>query len=319
MSLILVIEDNDMVRDMLVEMLNRLEYEVVSASDGEDGLRKAIDLSPDIVLLDITLPKLDGYDICRILKSDEKTRRIPVLMITGISEKKQKLKGIELGADGFLTKPVDMQELLVRIRSLIKMKKLNEELENVDNILSALVSIIDAKDAYTHNHSSRVKEISFLIAVKLSFTKEQLSILNKAAELHDIGKIGVSEVILNKVEKLTEEEFDSIRKHSCIGEELCKPLKSLNPILKIIRHHHERYDGKGYPDGIKGEEIPIEARVIAVVDSYDAMATDRPYRGKLSMEKILSELNQGKGTQWDEKVVNCFLDLLKSGKIEDKS
>lgn len=307
---VLIIEDNQYTREMLSNMLERLSFQTATAIDGEVGLQKAFEIKPDVILLDINLPKIDGYEICRILKTNKDTRFIPIIMITGMAQKREKLKGIEVGADEFLAKPFDTEELLVRIRALVKTKKLNEELENVDNILSALVSIIGAKDSYTSEHSSRVEKVSVLVARKLAFSEELISILAKAAGLHDIGKIGVSEIILNKTTPLTDEEFDSIKKHPTIGEELCHPLTSLRPILKIIRHHHERYDGKGYPDGIGYEDIPIEARIIAVADSYDAMAADRPYRKRLSDEKIIEELNNGKGKQWDRKIVDCMLELL---------
>ena len=315
MSRILIIEDDDQVREVLKDMLERLNYDVITAADGEEGFKKAAEFETDIILLDITLPGINGYEICRSFKANTETRLIPVVMITAMTEKKERIKGIRSGADDFLTKPFDRQELFVRIRSLIKVKNLNEEMESVDNILSVLISIIDAKDSYTRNHSDRVKNLSMRIAEKLSFPSDRLLILEKAADLHDIGKIGVSDLILNKQGLLNDEEFESVKQHSCIGERLCSPLKALKPILKIIRHHHERYDGGGYPDGVNGEDIPIEARVIALADSYDAMASDRPYRGKLSAEKILSELNAGKGTQWDEKAVNCLIDLLNDGQI----
>jgi len=312
---ILVVEDELDVATIMQQYLTRLGFLAFSAADGEEALKKVTEIKPDIILLDVMLPKLNGYEVCKRLKESEKTRLIPIIMVTALGEKEQKIKGIESGADEFLTKPIDREEFLARARSLLKVKFLNEQLETAETILYALVGVLDAKDAYTSGHTERVTEFATKLANELELPQDEVDLINKAARLHDIGKIGVSDVILNKPGALTEEEFEHIKTHPVVGERICEPLKSLQPVLKIIRHHHERWDGRGYPDGIKGDIIPYGARVIAVADSYDAMAADRPYRKRLPDERIINIFKAGAGTQWDEKITHAFMRMLEEKRI----
>lgn len=312
---ILIVDDNVELVKLMEFNLSLLGFHVLSAFDGEEALKKIDEAKPDLILLDITMPKMDGYEVCRRIKENKETRLIPVVLITALGKKEEKIKGLEAGANDFLTKPVDESELIARINALIKLKTITEELESVENILFTLVNVIDAKDSYTRGHSERVTRLAVLLAERLGLSKEQINTLEKAAQLHDIGKIGIPEAVLNKPGALTNEEFEEVKTHSPLGEKICSPLKTLQPLLDIIRHHHERYDGKGYPDGLKGEEISIEARIIAVVDSYDAMASDRPYRERLSKEAIINNIKKGSGSQWDKNVAEAFLRILEENII----
>ncbi len=313
---VMIVDDDFELCRFMSQFLSRQGFLTFTASDGEEGLKKTEEICPDLILLDAMMPQMSGYEVCKRLKDNEKTRLIPVIMITGAGEKEMKIKGIEAGVDDFITKPADHEELIARVRSLIRVKTLNDQLENVENVLYTLVNIIDAKDSYTRGHSERVTKFALVLAKEMSFSRENLNLLEKASKLHDIGKIGVPEAILNKPAALTEEEFNEIKKHPAIGEKICSPMKTLGPILKILRYHHERFDGKGYPDGMKGNDIPLEARIIAVVDSFDAMATDRPYRKKLEKERIIAIFKSGLGSQWDEKIANIFIKMLEDGKVE---
>ncbi|MBF0103910.1 MAG: HD domain-containing protein [Deltaproteobacteria bacterium] len=312
MQKILLIEDNVLVRAFLKELLLNEGYQVSIATDMALGVQKAQLIEPDLILVDISHPKIEDREISPVLRQHEKTHSIPMIMITDPDEDNQQMRELKSKADEIIIRPFDEKELLAKVATFIKKENDDDEMENMTDVLSVLISIIDARDSYTRRHSRRVKNISLRIGEKLSLSTHQLSILKKASELHDIGKIGICDFVLNKKGRLTKEEFESIKEHSTIGERLCTPLKSLSPILKIIRHHHERYDGQGYPDGLKKETIPLEARIIAVADSYDAMSSDRPYRSKLSTQKIKSEFLAGRGSQWDDKIVDCFLDILNS-------
>ncbi|MBI4845051.1 MAG: response regulator [Candidatus Omnitrophica bacterium] len=307
---ILLVDDDEQLVGLMRQNLELEGYEIICAYDGDEALEKAEQVQPDIILLDVTMPKKTGFEVCRILKERPQTRFTPIVLVTALGRREEKIKGIESGADDFLSKPVSQEELLARIKSLIKVKKMHEELEEIENILYTLINIIDAKDAYTRSHCERVTSLAVLLAQELKLSNEQISLIEKAAKLHDIGKIGIPESILNKPGALTVEEFNVIKQHSVFGEKICEPLRSLRPVLKIIRHHHEHFDGTGYPDGLSGEKIPLEARVIAIADGYDAMATNRPYRNALLQAEIVDILHEGSGSQWDPDITKAFLKMI---------
>ena len=306
-SRILVVDDDVLNVKLIEAYLIPEEYDILTAYDGEEALKKVEEESVDLILLDIMLPKINGYEVCQQLKAREDLRLIPIIMITALDEREDKIKGIETGADDFLTKPVDKGELLARIKSLLRVKYLNEQLENVEAVLFFLANLIEAKDPYTKDHTKRVAKYAERLAKEAGLSLEQQNLLRKAGTLHDIGKIGVPEAILNKPGPLAEEEFNRMKEHSVLGEKICNPLKSMSCIVNIIRHHHERFDGNGYPDGLKGEEIPIGARIMAIVDSFDAMILDRPYRKKMAREKAIEILKEEAGKQWDPKLVEIFI------------
>ena len=318
-SRILVVDDEPLNVKLLEALLIPINYEVIRAFNGEEALSLVSKVDVDLVLLDIMMPGLDGYEVCRYLKASEATRLIPVVMVTALDDIEARVKGIEVGADDFLTKPPNKVELLARIKSLINVKSLNDRLASFDNVLFSLAGAVEAKDAYTQGHIQRVANMAVTIGKKMGLSESEIESVRIGGILHDIGKIGVSRQILNKPGRLTVKERELMETHPDIGYRICLPLKkNLGPALEVIRYHHEKLDGSGYPDRLKGKEISTVARVMAVVDIYDALVTERPYRKGMANEKALDILRQeaieGK---LDKKVVEALIELVSRGEIHD--
>ncbi len=305
-DLVLVVDDEPVNRKLAQELLTSRGYRVAVATDGEEAVSKVRTIRPDLILLDVLMPRLDGIQACRILKQDDDTRLIPVVLLTALASMEDRVAGIEAGADDFLTKPFNRVELLARVHSLIRVKHLNDQLERTENILFALAAAVEAKDPYTEGHLHRLEEYASQISTVLALPARTQQVNRYGALLHDIGKIGIPEAILNKPGKLTPEEFAIIQRHTEIGERICRPLRFGAAIAPIVRGHHERWDGGGYPDGLAGEAIPLCARIVAVADAFDAMTTDRPYRKALTLKRAWEILREGAGTQWDAAVVEAF-------------
>jgi len=304
---VLVVDDNPLNVELVADNLEQEGYAVERAFSGEEALRKIGERPFDLVLLDVMMPGLSGYEVCERLKRDEKTHLLPVVMLTALDKREDKIRGIAAGADDFINKPFDRAELLIRVKSCIRTKRLTDDLETAESILVALGNAIDAKDAYTEGHAERVAHYSVAVGRKLGLSYERLRALRLGGVLHDIGKIGIPEAILNKPGPLTAEEFDVMKKHPEIGERICGPLKSLRGMLPIIRSHHERPNGSGYPDGLSGEAIPLEARIVCLADVYDALATTRSYKRAFTRERCIEILRQDttKGL-FDPVVVEAF-------------
>ncbi len=308
---ILIVDDNPVNVELLKAQLKPYPYILESAYDGEEALKKIHESPPDLVLLDLMMPKVSGYEVCRAIKQNKDTQFIPVIVITALSELDDKLKAIELGADDFLVKPFNKLELTTRIKSLLNLKELHDDLDRSENILFSLVKALEAKDGYTSGHSERVSAYAVQVARILKLDEKEIEVLRKGSLLHDIGKIGVKEEVLLKPGKLTPEEMKHIQTHPSVGFDICKPLQSLKPCLCCIRSHHERIDGQGYPDHLCDKDIPMIAKIISVVDSFDAMTTDRPYRTKMPKENALKIFEKEKKLgQWDPLVVEAFLEVL---------
>ena len=307
---ILVVDDDALMREMLVDQLVEAGYSVSTAEDGEETLAKVATESPDLILLDIIMPKLDGFEVCRRLKSDERTILIPVVMVTALTATQDRIRGIEVGADDFLSKPFNPQELMTRVRSLLRLKRHTDELENVETVLFSLAVSVEAKDPWTNQHCDRLARTSVALGKTLGLPRNQLKALQRGGMLHDLGKIATPEGILLKSGPLTGSERAVIQEHPIIGERICAPLKSLRHVLPIIRHHHERWDGHGYPDGLAGEAIPLTARILQTVDIYDALISTRPYRLGYSREQACAILQQESAKGWrDTQLVNAFVAL----------
>lgn len=300
---------------MLVETVLALEgYEIISALDGERALELVAERPPDLILLDVIMPGMSGFEVCTRLKEDERTRLIPIVMVTSLSDLQDRIRGIEVGADDFLSKPFHPAELSARVRSLLKLKQITDELEDAEDVLCTLALSVEAKDAYTEGHCERLSLYSVALGRNLGLSQEQLKALHRGGYLHDVGKIAVPESILNKKAGLTEEESRIIQEHPVIGERICKPLKSLKFVLPIIRYHHERWDGCGYPDGLRGQEIPLTARIIQTVDIYDALITARPYKPQLDIHQVVSIMRQASEEgSCDPRLIDRFIGLLQSG------
>lgn len=308
---ILIVDDSPQNMQLLEAYLTAAGYAVIGAYDGLEALAKLEeDERPDLIILDVMMPGLNGYQVCEKIKDCHDTSRIPVMMLTALTEIDDKVKGFEAGADEFLSKPVEKLELLLRVKSLLRTKHLNEDLESARDVIYTLALAIEANDPYTRGHSERVAEYGARIAERMGLLDEQVDVIRNAGILHDIGKIGVSETVLQKPGPLTDTERIAVQAHPAIGEKICKPLRSANLLLTVIRHHQERFDGDGYPDRLSGEEIPIEARIIAVADAYDAMTSPRPYRPPMSQRQVTGTLRREAGKQWDPDVVESFLELL---------
>ena len=304
---ILVVDDDAANRELLRESLVAEGLEVVTAPDGRSSLEEFARLKPDLVLLDVNMPFLDGFEVCRRLKSNPETRLTPVVLVTGLTAREDRVRGIKSGADGFLSKPLDHSELLAHVRSLLNLKAHTDELERAESVLFALARCIEGKDPNTEGHCERLSGYSVRLGEEIGLTEDQLVALRRAGIVHDIGKVAVPETILLKPGRLTPEEFRVIQQHPVLGERICAPLKSFRLVLPIIRHHHEKLDGSGYPDGLKGEEIPLTARVLQIVDVYDALTTQRPYKRAFSRTEALEMMEEEvKKGWWDAGIFQAF-------------
>jgi putative two-component system response regulator len=310
---ILLVEDDPQAVGILEPILISKGFSVAVARDGIQGLEKVKLLSPDIILLDITMPRLDGISVCRQIKNDDSVRLIPIIMLTALADFEKKLEAVEAGADDFVNKPYNTVELVTRIKSLLKVKYLNEQLDSAEAVLFSMARAIEAKDSYTQGHVERVSRMAVRLGQHLGLSDEEIDSLRKGGILHDIGKIGVPDRILNKAGPLSTEERTIIRMHPGQGAKICEKLKSIRGAIPVIRHHHERLDGTGYPDRLSGEEIPLLARVMTIVDIYDALTTTRSYRKSLppdvALEIMRDEANKG---WWDRHVLNEFEAMLRS-------
>jgi putative two-component system response regulator len=313
-STILVADDQAANRELLRELLAEQGCKVIAVPDGAAAVEELSRTQVDLVLLDVMMPHLNGFEVCENIKKNPDTYLIPVVMITALSDKQDRLEGIQAGADDFLSRPVDRTELLARVRSLLNLKHRTDELEKAESVLFSLASSIEGKDPYTHGHCERLAEYSVRLGERLKLSEEQLIALRRAGVVHDVGKVSVPDAILLKPGRLNTEEWTLIKQHPLVGERICAPLKSFRFVLPIIRHHHERFDGSGYPDGLRGEEIPGTARVLQVVDVYDALTTDRPYKKALSVTDALQTMKEevAKGW-WDPHIFDQFERLVSGG------
>jgi putative two-component system response regulator len=311
MQTILIVDDDAANRELLESVLEPSGFSVVSAGDGRQALIEFERTSPDLVLLDVQMPNLDGFEVCRKLKSNPGTRLTPVVLVTALSATQDRIRGLEAGADDFLIKPVDRSELLARVRSLLSLKAFTDELEQAETVLFSLAQSIEAKDPYTEGHCQRLSDYSAYLGEQMGLPLEQITALRRAGVVHDIGKIAVPDAILLKPAKLTSEEFKVMQQHPLVGERICYPLKSFRLVLPIIRHHHEKLDGTGYPDGLKGDQIPLTARILQVVDVFDALTTLRPYKRALSISETLEVMDEEvKKGWWDPDIFSQFKQLV---------
>jgi putative two-component system response regulator len=308
---ILVVDDDQLVRDLVASLLHVEGYRVIEAANGELALAQMQAASPDLVLLDVMMPgRLDGVQICRQLKSSEATMLIPVVILTALDTLSDRIQGIEAGADDFLTKPFNRLELLARVRSLLRLKRLTDRLERAESVIFALAEAVEAKDPYTEGHLSRLASYAEVLARALGLTPQEQQDVREGAILHDVGKIGVPEAILRKPAPLSNEEYLMVQSHPLVGNRILAPLRLASRTLPAVRGHHEHFDGRGYPDGLDAQDIPLEARIVAVVDAYDAMTSERPYRQALPREEAILRLRADSGKQFDPQVVQCFIELL---------
>jgi putative two-component system response regulator len=306
-EIILVADDNDANRELLSALLSVEGYQVVCAADGQQALARVDSDSIDLALLDVVMPPPTGFEICQAMKTKPETRLIPVILLTGLNSDSDRLHGIMCGADDFLSKPVNKLELLARVHSLLRLKKFTDELDNAETVLFSLALGIEAKDPYTEGHCDRLSKYSVALGEKLGLPEDLCVALRRGGLIHDIGKLSVPEHILLKPGPLTPEERKIMEQHTVIGERICAPLRSFRHVLPIIRHHHEKQDGSGYPDGLKGAQVPLTARILQITDIYDALTTDRPYRKALPLEKAMAIMREEvKRGWWDGSILDEF-------------
>jgi putative two-component system response regulator len=306
-GIILVADDNEANRELLVSLLSGEGYHVLSVDDGKQALERISRDPIDLALLDVVMPGKTGFDVCLAIKSKPETRLIPVVLLTSLTGDDDRIRGIMSGADDFLSKPVNRHELLARVHSLLRLKQFTDELDNAEAVLFSLALSIEAKDPYTEGHCERLSKYSIAVGEKLGLPEDLRVALRRGGLVHDIGKLAVPESILLKPGPLTPEERKVMEQHTVAGERICAPLRSFRQVLPIIRHHHEKQDGSGYPDRLKGQQVPLTARILQVTDVYDALTTDRPYRKALSQEKAFEIIREeAKRGWWDVAVVNAF-------------
>ena len=320
---IVVVDDDLMSLKLAKRVFDRAGYEGVYLHSGSEAFAYFDGNEvPDLVLLDVHMPDADGFDILRRLKETPAYRNVPVVFLTGDNDIRTETAGLHAGASDFIRKPFAAEVLLKRVQNIIELNRLHSDMSNeirikteklsrvYIQIVEALAASVDAKDKYTHGHSSRVASYSREIARRAGFSEEEQNRIYMMGLLHDVGKIGIQDSIINKKSRLTEEEYACIKTHPAVGAEILKKITDLPELMTGARWHHERYDGKGYPDGLAGDHIPELARIIAVADSYDAMTSNRSYRGILPQEHVRNEIIRCRGTPVDPRFADIMLELI---------
>jgi putative two-component system response regulator len=302
---ILVVDDNGPSRDAMGSMLSTLGFWTEGAADGAEALTAAKRLQPDLILMDVEMPTMNGHEACRRLKADPATRDIPVLMMTGFDPRPERPKMVESGADDLIVKPIPMRDLQVRVRALLRLRELRREMQTTQASLRELVKRENPSESKTPL-DDQVAVTAQAIARLIGLDAEDQEVAYHAGLLHDIGQIGLPEELLTKQGSLTPEEFAQIQQHTILGAEIAGPFRPAPVLAPAIRHHHERWDGTGYPDKLQGPAIPMMARIVSVADGFQALITDRPYRKAFTVAKALEILAHGSGTQWDPRLVAAF-------------
>jgi putative two-component system response regulator len=315
-GVVLVADDEHENRALFMRLLAIEGYEVHTVADGASALSAVERHRPDVILLDVQMPDLDGFEVCRQVKLNPATRLTPVVMVTGLNERQNRIKGINAGADDFIVKPFDTEELRARVRSLIKLKRYTDDLESAESVIMSLALTVEARDAYTEGHCQRLAAYATALGEEMHLSNEDLAALYRGGYLHDVGKIGVPDAVLLKPSPLSPAEFNMMKQHTVIGERLCGNLRSLGPVRSIVRHHHERLDGSGYPDGLSGDSVPLLAQIVGIADVYDAVTTTRPYRAEGPPERGYAELlgDVASGARRAD-LVDAFIRLGRAGRL----
>jgi putative two-component system response regulator len=298
-------------------LLEHADYTVLTAASGPEALEIVKNERPDLVLLDVLMPGMSGLDVCLELKRNADTRFMPVVLVSGAQERHTRLAGLDAGADDFLNKPVDPEELRARVRSLMRLKRLTDDLESAESLFLTLGRIVEARDPCTEGHCERLTDYATEFGSYLRLDQDDLDALHRGAFLHDVGKIAIPDRVLLKKGRLTRKEFELMKRHTVIGEDLCRTVRSFDAVRPIVRHHHERIDGRGYPDGLGGDEIPLLAQIVSIVDVFDALTTDRPYRKALSTATAYAMMRADARAGWcQEDLLEAFIALQRTREIE---
>jgi putative two-component system response regulator len=307
---ILIVDDIELNRRLLKAMLKTAAYRILEAARPSAALSILEREKVDLVVVDLVMPEMSGPEFCHLLKNERRTQLIPILMTTSVQGTENEVAGIESGADEFLIKPLQPAVVRTRIRAMLRNKALTDSLEEAETILFALAQSVEQRDKYTGMHCERLTTYSLALGHALGLARQEQLALYRGSYLHDIGKIGIPDGILFKRGLLTDEEWQTMRLHTIRGEEICKPMKTLAPVLPIIRSHHERWDGSGYPDGLGGEDIPLLARILQVADIYDALTTARPYKPAFSHQHAIEIMIEEARRGWrDPELVPLFAEV----------
>jgi len=310
-SSVLIVDDIEGNILLVESLLSPDGHAVRRARDGSEALRFVRTEPPDLVLMDVMMPEVDGFEACRAIKQDPRTRLIPVVLVTALDDTASRLRGIEAGADDFISKPINGAELRARVRSLLRIKRYTDDLDSAESVIVNLALTIEARDSTTGGHCKRLAQYASSLGRTLGLDEEAVLTLARGGFLHDVGKVGIPDAVLLKAGPLAPEEFDLIKQHTIIGDRLCGELQSLRNVRPIVRHHHERLDGSGYPDGLLGDATPLLAQIMGVVDVFDALTTPRPYRAALPFASAGAELRREVTRGWRRAhLVATFLDQI---------
>lgn len=324
-STVLIVDDEFAGRQTLESVLEGEGYDLVMAENGLQAIEKAKKHLPDVILLDLMMPGMTGFEVCQHIRNDPQLAEIPIIVLTALDDRESMLTALKSGADDFISKPFDRHELrarLIGITRLNRYHKLIEERAKLKEANAQLLSAyeatiegwsraLDLRDKETEGHSQRVTKLTVDLAAEFGMNEEQLLHIRRGALLHDIGKLGVPDAILHKTGLLTDEEWVVMHKHPQFAYNMLHSVEYLRPALDIPYCHHEKWDGSGYPRGLKGDEIPIGARLFAIVDVWDALNSDRPYRSAWKKEEVFAFIQEQAGKHFDPKVVEVFFRVIK--------
>lgn len=323
-SLVLIVDDEYIGRETLQSVLEGEGYELEMAENGLQAIEKAKKLLPDVILLDVMMPGMTGFEVCQRIRSDPQIAEIPIIILTALDDRESLLNALKAGADDFISKPFDRYELRARLLGITrlnryqkllqeraKLREANAQLLNAyEATIEGLSHALDLRDRETEGHSRRVTELTIKLAQAINMSEQEMMHFRRGALLHDVGKIGIPDSILHKPDTLTDEEWVIMRKHPQFAYDMLSPIEYLSPALDIPYNHHEKWDGSGYPRGLKGEEIPVAARLFAIADVWDALTSDRPYRAAWSEEQALDYIREQSGKHFDPKVVDLFFKVV---------
>ncbi len=323
-SLVLIVDDEYIGRETLQSVLEGEGYQLEMAESGMQAIEKAKQLLPDVILLDVMMPGMTGFEVCQRIRSDPQIAEIPIIILTALDDRESLLNALKAGADDFISKPFDRYELRARLLGITrlnryqkllqeraKLREANAQLLNAyEATIEGLSHALDLRDRETEGHSRRVTEVTVRLAQALNISEDEITHIRRGALLHDIGKIGIPDSILHKPDTLTEEEWGIMRKHPQFAHDMLSPIEYLRPALAIPYSHHEKWDGTGYPRNIKGEEIPMSARLFAIADVWDALTSNRPYRDAWTAEQALAYIREQSGKHFDPQVVDLFFQVI---------
>ena len=309
-SSVLILDSVEINRRVLRGMLKNGAYRILEAKRPSEAFEMVAHEKVDLVIVDLMMPEMSGLEFCRKLKTERRTQFIPILMLTSIQSVESEVAGISSGADEFLVKPLQPQVVRTRVRAMLRNKTLIDSLEEAETILFALAQSVEQRDRHTGQHCQRLAAYSMTLGRMLGLPPADIRSLHRGGYLHDIGKISIPDSILFKPGSLTDDEWDVMRKHTTMGEQICMPMKSLSGVLPIIRNHHERWDGTGYPDGLRGEDIPLLARILQIADIYDALTSNRPYKAAFPHEQAINIMSDEAKRGWrDKRIVSLFAEI----------